>query len=165
MCLSSLDYVDILSPNAEEAASFFGLTEPDTKPEIEKVGEKFLPYLTKTKGDFTASICIRAGKQGCVIMNSTGYKKWFPAYHSDSSKVIDPTGGGNSFIGGFSAGLVLSNGDLETAAIYGNVAAGLAIEQIGTPKLEYRDGEEIWNGISGDQRIHNYRERLHDYKA
>ena len=76
----------------------------------------------------------------------------FPAYHDKSqSSVIDPTGGGNTFLGGFSLAYALTN-DLNIASICGNIAAGCAIEQIGMPTY---DGTK-WNGSSFDARLGYY---------
>lgn len=141
----------------------------------------------------------------------TFYSSWFPAYHnnrrSPDFKVEDPTGGGNTFLGGFAAGLVSPflaynftanlNGSLASfsslpsfssfssasshhsgeggrkksnsefklnfgkAAVFGNIAAGLAIEQVGVPKLsqDIKTGDELWNGETIDSRIRKYLKR------
>lgn len=76
-----------------------------------------------------------------------------PAYHfNNPAKVVDPTGGGNSFLGGFSLGYVLSHGNLKVASVSGNIAAGCAIEQLGVPK--FRDNK--WNGMSYAERLSHY---------
>lgn len=95
------------------------------------------------------------------------YEAWFPAYFSDPTsddyRVEDPTGGGNTFLGGFAAGYLNSNntnataGNLAKAAIYGNIAAGLAIEQVGVPQLN--KDEEKWNGDSIQARLETYMSR------
>ena len=82
-----------------------------------------------------------------------------PAYHRDAKGVVDPTGGGNAFCGGFCVGFVLGKGDFVEAAKYGNIAAAVVIEQFGLPRLETlrndmdMDGDtglgrELWNGVS-----------------
>ncbi|KAM5348513.1 hypothetical protein ACJ41O_008337 [Fusarium nematophilum] len=89
-----------------------------------------------------------------------GIERWIPAYHRDSSKVIDPTGGGNTFLGGL--GIALARGEtLEDAAIWGAVAASFAIEQVGVPTLARdADGREAWNGHNVEDRLREFRERL-----
>ncbi|KAF4446464.1 hypothetical protein F53441_9868 [Fusarium austroafricanum] len=89
-----------------------------------------------------------------------GIEKWVPAYHKDSSKVVDPTGGGNTFLGGL--GVALARGEsLEDAVAWGTVAASFAIEQVGVPTMG-RDGEgrEAWNGHNVEARLREFRQRL-----
>ncbi|KAK6085910.1 PfkB family carbohydrate kinase [Seiridium cupressi] len=89
-----------------------------------------------------------------------GVEKWIPAYHTDKEKVVDPTGGGNTFLGGLAVALARGKG-LEEAALWGSVAASFAIEQVGPPKLEKDEGGvETWNGISVDERLKEFQTRL-----
>lgn len=88
-----------------------------------------------------------------------GIERWIPAYHTDASKVIDPTGGGNTFLGGMSVALARGE-DLETAASWGTVAASYAIEQVGVPTLSQSDdGKELWNGQNVHERLEEYLKR------
>ncbi|KAH6688085.1 Ribokinase-like protein [Plectosphaerella plurivora] len=82
-----------------------------------------------------------------------GIEAWIPAYHRDPSKVVDPTGGGNSFLGGLAVALARGK-DIEEAALWGSISASFAIEQIGVPALG-RDGtgKETWNGASVYDRL------------
>ncbi|KAH8681267.1 Ribokinase-like protein [Xylariales sp. PMI_506] len=88
-----------------------------------------------------------------------GIERWLPAYHTDKEKVVDPTGGGNTFLGGL--GVALARGKiLEEAALWGSVAASFAIEQIGVPTLGKDDeGNETWNGTSVTGRLQELKER------
>ncbi|KAM0302642.1 hypothetical protein HYE67_009745 [Fusarium culmorum] len=89
-----------------------------------------------------------------------GIEKWIPAYHTEPSKVVDPTGGGNTFLGGL--GVALARGEsIEEAVAWGAVAASFAIEQVGVPTLG-RDAEgcETWNGQNVEARLQEFRERL-----
>jgi sugar/nucleoside kinase (ribokinase family) len=82
-----------------------------------------------------------------------GVEKWIPAFHTDAALVRDPTGGGNTFLGGLAVALARGRG-IEEAAVWGSVAASLAIEQIGMPELGVDDtGSETWNGIRVDDRV------------
>ncbi|CCH41006.1 putative D-beta-D-heptose 7-phosphate kinase [Wickerhamomyces ciferrii] len=160
-CLSVLKNLDVLTPNAEEAARFFGKPEPTTKEEHESIAQQFLPYLTHDSQFQTGSgIVLRAGAEGCYVLTNKGVSKWFPAYHNNANpnrSVIDPTGGGNTFIGGFTTGFVMSKGNWEIAAICGNISAGIAIEQIGMPKFDNIAGKgDFWNGKSINDRISDY---------
>lgn len=93
-----------------------------------------------------------------------GIEKWIPAYHEESSKVVDPTGGGNAFLGGMA--IALARGQtLEHAAAWGSVAASFAIEQVGMPLLDVGcSGEtaspESWNGVIVDERLKEFQARL-----
>lgn len=89
-----------------------------------------------------------------------GLERWVPAYHQDSSKVVDPTGGGNTFLGGLGAALARGE-SLEEAALWGAVAASFAIEQVGVPILGSDENcQETWNGQSVQERLRNLRERF-----
>jgi sugar/nucleoside kinase (ribokinase family) len=89
-----------------------------------------------------------------------GVEKWIPAYHTDKSKVVDPTGGGNTFLGGLAVALARGK-TLEEAAAWGSIAASFAIEQVGPPTLEKdEEGNETWNGVSVAERLAEYKDRL-----
>lgn len=79
---------------------------------------------------------------------------------SHNKKVVDPTGGGNTFLGGLAVALARGK-SLEEAAAWGTVAASLAIEQVGVPALG-RDihGRETWNGVCVDDRFEEFKTRL-----
>ncbi|OAA39887.1 MAK32-like protein [Beauveria brongniartii RCEF 3172] len=89
-----------------------------------------------------------------------GVQKWIPAFHQDATNVVDPTGGGNTFLGGLSVALARDE-DIETAAVWGTVAASFAIEQVGPPTLRKDDGgQETWNGENPLARLREFQERL-----
>ena len=71
--------------------------------------------------------------------------------------VVDVTGAGNAFLGGFAYGLKRHPynskvSQLETAALCGTVAASFAIEQVGVPKVEEYSTGETWNGDVVEER-------------
>ena len=71
-------------------------------------------------------------------------------------QVVDPTGGGNAFLGGFAVGLARGK-TLDEAAAWGNIAASFAIEQVGVPVLgRDADGNETWNGVRVEDRYAAY---------
>jgi sugar/nucleoside kinase (ribokinase family) len=88
-----------------------------------------------------------------------------PAYHQNSEKVVDPTGGGNGFLGGLAVGLVRSGGveALQEAAAWGSVSASFAIEQVGMPVLAQSAQGETWNGIFVEERLLEFKEKLGIY--
>lgn len=90
-----------------------------------------------------------------------GLDRWIPAYwtkeHAD--KVVDPTGGGNTFLGGLAVALARGK-SMEEAACWGSVAASFAIQQVGVPELgkDEEDGE-TWNGARVGDRLADLKER------
>jgi len=89
-----------------------------------------------------------------------GIERWFPAYYTDREKVVDPTGGGNTFLGGLAVALARGK-TIEEACGWGNVAASFAIEQVGVPVLgKDEEGEEVWNGVKVEERLKAYQERI-----
>lgn len=91
-----------------------------------------------------------------------GLDRWLPAFWTkeDAGRVVDPTGGGNTFLGGMA--LALARGKcMEEAACWGSVAASFAIEQVGVPALGKDDqGEETWNGVRVEDRLREFHERI-----
>lgn len=147
-CLEAMKVVDVISPNINEAAGFLGRTIDEELPlkefrsQVEMLAQEYQ----------NSTVVFRCGKHGCFVTTKK-VKKWLLAYHQTSDKVVDPTGGGNAFCGGFCAGWILSGGDVVTAAVYGNIAASFVIEQFGLPSLEYDQGVEIWNGCTIEDRL------------
>ena len=108
----------------------------------------------------TGIIIVRADVEGCFAMSHTQPFRRFPAYYDrqhengpgpepiSQGKVIDPTGTGNAFMGGFAIGLI-ETGDVIEAISYGTVSSSFALEQIGVPRRTVaEDGSELWNGDS-----------------
>lgn len=89
-----------------------------------------------------------------------GVERWLPAYHTDAAKVVDPTGGGNTFLGGLAVALARGK-SIEEACAWGSVAASFAIEQTGVPEIGTdEEGRETWNGERVEQRLRGYVERI-----
>ena len=87
-------------------------------------------------------------------------------------------GAGNSFLGGLSAGLLLTKGDVFEgkgfnvtrklltentvcfqATLHATVSASLVIEQLGLPKLKKTAGGEFWNEDSPVSRLFKLMDR------
>jgi sugar/nucleoside kinase (ribokinase family) len=150
-CIEAMQTVDMTSPNITEAAEFLGRTIDEEldfrsfKIQVEEMAEEYIRYI----GD--RAVVFRCGKHGCLVAKAT-LMKWLPAYHQSKEKVVDPTGGGNAFCGGFCIGWIQSGGDILHAAKCGNIAASLVIEQFGLPHLEYVGDKERWNGDTVEER-------------
>ena len=97
-----------------------------------------------------------------------GIEKWLPAYfgEGEGKRVVDPTGGGNGFLGGLAVALARGRGVVEASA-WGSVAASFMIEQVGVPVLSSSPSDEqgkgrieLWNGIHVEERLDEYMKRV-----
>jgi sugar/nucleoside kinase (ribokinase family) len=169
--LQAIKLVDILPPNHIELASFFGIALSNDglldRSIIEGLARKCLASGIGPSEQGT--VVFRAGHEGCCVY-SRNQKEfvWLPPFYENSPKVIDPTGAGNAFLGGFAMGLRETADDV-LAACYGSVASTFALEQIGLPILKpsqssTADGatmsSETWNGASVRARLQEYTSRL-----
>lgn len=168
-CLKALKYVDVVSPNHGELGGFFNKnTNGDDHVNfrlIEELCEKWLQSGIAQDGQ--GGIVVRCGKDGCLATRN-GMQKWLPAYHQSAEKVVDPTGGGNGFLGGLAIGLVRCSANasadlLEEAAIWGAISASFAIEQVGMPTLSHASGTETWNDVRVEDRLVEFKQRLARY--
>ncbi|VEU24186.1 DEKNAAC105436 [Brettanomyces naardenensis] len=150
--LPVLERIDILSPNSAECASFLGLAEPTDHSGCEQIARRFLPRMLKSPN---SAVVLRCGAMGSLLMSHETVE-WFPPYHTDDDKVVDPTGCGNTFVGAFGTGVVMSGGDLRHGCICGTLASGVAIEQHGVGHLREVEGVEEWNGVSIKERRRRY---------
>lgn len=157
---------NVFSPNHLEIHSFFGESHPSghfDRAEVERDAEAFLQHDQSDNPAVSVGgrgcIIVRAAEHGCLFMN---WEKWFwmPAYYpADSAKIVDPTGCGNAFLGGFLVGLQIE-GRLQAAVAYGAVAASFVIEQVGVPERMGTGEEEKWNGDSVWDRLDRFQGRL-----
>ncbi|CAG8531413.1 14045_t:CDS:2 [Dentiscutata heterogama] len=147
-CIEAMKMVDVVSPNHEEAAALL-------EEMLIYMADKFLKHQIGPHGN--GSVVIRASYKGCLVATKEK-KEIIPAYWTalkDGNRnphVVDVTGAGNAFCGGFMVGLLKSNFDVFEAALYGAVSASFTVEQLGTPRLSFDErGNEIWN--SGDSPL------------
>ncbi|CAK4031122.1 Hypothetical predicted protein [Lecanosticta acicola] len=157
----ALKYVDVFSPNHDELASFFGFTHNVSvaKTAVENHAQRFLENGIGSDGNGAA--VIRAGASGCFVL-APSTRQWLPAFHESAQKVVDPTGGGNGFLGGLAVGLARTDFDVLESARWAAVAAAFCIEQTGMPTLQPRTDSgtpETWNGVDVFERLDEYRRR------
>ncbi|KAL1348927.1 hypothetical protein HN51_024962 [Arachis hypogaea] len=76
-------------------------------------------------------VVVTCGRHGCEVFWKDGELK-VPPFAADQ---VDPTGAGDSFLGGFAAGIVMGLGVWD-AALLGNFFGSLAVAQVGPPKLD-----------------------------
>ncbi|XWS74023.1 hypothetical protein CRYUN_Cryun02cG0179900 [Craigia yunnanensis] len=79
------------------------------------------------------SVVVTHGKEGCEVYWKDGEMKIGPF----GANQIDPTGAGDSFLGGFVGGLVHGL-VVPDAALLGNFFGSLTVAQIGLPKFDLR---------------------------
>ena len=156
--LTALRSVDIMSPNHEELACLFSSPPSETidRTTIETHARTLLAHGIGATG--TGAVVVRASKAGCYVL-SPSISRWIPAYHTDGRRVVDPTGGGNGFLGGLAVGMVRTGGNVVEAARMGSVAASFCIEQVGVPVLSKMEEGERWNGVSVTERLEEFRRR------
>jgi len=156
-CREALKVVDYVSPNHEEIAGFYGVEYVDRA----LIEQRAVDWLTNSKEDSKLkAVVVRVGKDGCLVASRERMTtRWIPAYHRNSDKVIDPTGGGNAFLGGLAIGLARGT-TVEEAAILGSVAASFVIEQVGVPKLTADKNGERWNDERVEDRLERFMQRL-----
>ncbi|CAK7905782.1 protein Mak32p [[Candida] anglica] len=154
-----LPKIDVFTPNLIESQNFIEKTDVEMETDKIKsfVDSTFLPYLTKKN----SGIALRCGARGCYI-RTPDVDVLLPAFHDNQELVIDPTGGGNSFCGGFMIGLLLSNLDWVAAAICANLVSGCVVEHLGVPTLT---GDDTWNGKTMQTRLHEYLAKFPELKS
>ncbi|KAI1613130.1 Ribokinase-like protein [Exophiala viscosa] len=165
--------VDIVSPNADEFASFFA-ADSGRSPRQAMV-EKFLALRDTTPLD--VALVVREGAQGCT-MYQRAQSLHLHAFHQSAERVIDPTGGGNTFLGALAIAMtgtaspsentvtrVLSSSSrpvddrLLLAVLHATVAASYAIEQTGLPLLAGTSADDAWNGEPYQKRFMSFLEK------
>lgn len=174
----ALKHVDVISPNGEELLKLFRSDVDRTGDMRDVLMRCCNQLLSKGFEGKPGAVVVRLSEHGCWIIQRERYVH-MPSYHRRPEelnaterekwidRVVDTTGAGNAFLGGYCIGLLNKphpSGwtEFETAAIYGSVAAGFAIEQLGMPKLSYCEvtRKELWNGEDVRDRLVKYESRL-----
>ncbi|KAL9636330.1 MAG: hypothetical protein Q9204_002308 [Flavoplaca sp. TL-2023a] len=179
-CLDVLPLVDVFSPNLEELCGFLGtkfdLNQPTGWAALRQKSDELLQHILSPR---SPTAVIRLGEKGCYVAQPGQQHFRLPAYYApeapdagmhsrldekreSADRVVDPTGGGNAFLGGFAIGLEHSEpSSMREAAAYGSVAASFMIEQIGAPTLGLSpSGGETWNGVSVQSRLEEYNKKF-----
>ena len=116
--------VDVISINDEEARQ---LTQKhslvEAAKDLQAMGPKY--------------VVIKKGEHGALLFNGNNI---FCAPGLPLEEVFDPTGAGDSFIGGFAAYLVqrkkINFEEMKTAVIVGSALASFTVQEFGTSALE-----------------------------
>ena len=201
--IMAMQYVDVFSPNLGEFGALLNVSFDSMAGSINEEGIQRLATMCHSwlcasskssdsrRNSKELSMIVRMGAHGSLIADNVGFTIIGP-YHcsaesntvggehkqtvNSSHKVVDPTGAGNAFLGGFCAGLRLppvdeirdfgtTNSQNLMAALCGTVAASFTIEQFGLPVLSRRgsnEGQELWNDDSVMDRIQHMAGRARD---
>ena len=100
---------------------------------------------------------IKKGEHGSLLVNSDTL---FPAPAYPMEEIVDPTGAGDSFAGGFIGHIArqnnMSTNTLKQAVIYGNVMGAFAVEGFGVEKLLEISNEDVQNRYETYRNILNF---------
>jgi sugar/nucleoside kinase (ribokinase family) len=101
-------------------------------------------------------VALRQGAKGATVHRADTGETWhIPAF---ATQIVDPTGAGNAFCGGFLVGWVQS-GDIRLAGLYGAVAASFLVEQVGLPLAPASKGPEAQQRLAILQAVATREER------
>ena len=76
------------------------------------------------------TVIVTLGRRGCFVSLAEDSFEIIPGHVG--LKVVDTTGAGDAFVGGFAAGFVRFRGDMVAAARHGNAVAALSVTKFGT---------------------------------
>ena len=114
-----LSHIDLFSINLAEASQLCATAEP--KAIVDKLRS------TGVKG-----LALRLGSKGAIVADRQ--TTWeIPTYPVE---VVDVTGAGNAFSGGFLVGYCEVGADIAAAGVYAAVAASFALQQFGPPNVD-----------------------------
>ena len=124
---TGIPYADIVSPNLHEAQTMYGIQD-----EVE--------ILRRMLADGCQVVALRMGELGSLVARQGDGKAYaIPAV--DVTDLVDQTGAGNAYCGGFIVGWCRER-DLPTAGCYGAAAASFTLEHVGCAQISpERDAE------------------------
>ncbi|MFS7977600.1 putative carbohydrate/purine kinase, PfkB, carbohydrate kinase PfkB, ribokinase, inositol 3-kinase [Helianthus anomalus] len=98
-----------------------------------KASAEEVPYVDVDEVRKSCCVVVTGGEEGCTVYWKDGEVRML----AFSSVQVDPTGAGDSFLGGLVAGLVEGLA-VPDAAVLGNFFGSLTVEQIGLPDFDVR---------------------------
>lgn len=129
-----LKLVDVLIPNETEFVALINLLATRRPPgpqfseaALQTMFPDELHRLCRTLK--VPTVIVTLGVRGCFVSEAGGFTA-IPAH--TGLKIVDTTGAGDAFVGGFAAGLVASGGDCVAAARHGTAVAALSVTKFGT---------------------------------
>jgi sugar/nucleoside kinase (ribokinase family) len=127
--------VDVISINDEEARQITGAYSlVDAAKKIQAMGPKY--------------VIIKKGEHGALLFHE---RKVFCIPGLPLEEVFDPTGAGDSFIGGF-VGLLSQRGmisfeDMKSAVVMGSAMASFTVQKFGTKALEALTKDQLMSRL------------------
>ncbi len=143
---SVLRHVDVLTLNDEEARQLSGEHNlVKAARGVQKLGPK--------------NLVIKRGESGALLFDHDG--KIFAAPALPLEDVIDPTGAGDCFAGGFMGylarpGVEPTGGSLRTAMIYGSVMASFCVEGFSYDRLVGLDAASVQHRFEAFSSLTNF---------
>ena len=140
--VTGIPHADIVSPNLHEAQTMYGVED---EAEI----------LRRMLADGCKVVALRMGELGSLVAQTNSDRAWtIPAVGVDA--VVDQTGAGNAYNGGFVVGWC-KEGDLASAGCYGAAAASFTLEHVGCAQISpERDAEwrrRLQEALAGVRQI------------
>ncbi|MGI5888658.1 MAG: carbohydrate kinase family protein [Oscillospiraceae bacterium] len=115
--------IDIWAPSESELTDFFGIGR---KEDI----KDYIPYLRQVASMGVDTVVLKIGERGSMAYERDSGRTWHvPPCRSRG--IVDVTGCGDTFCGGFISGY-LRRRDVLEALMYGSVAASFCIEHYGS---------------------------------
>ncbi|SDR86532.1 ribokinase [Opitutus sp. GAS368] len=126
-----LRHVDILIPNESEFVALVRALPGIRRRGFDERALQAMPRealhgLCRQLG--VPTLIVTLGRRGCFISERSGHH-FIPAHRG--MRVVDTTGAGDAFCGGFAAGLVRHKGEVVAAARLGTAVAALSITKPG----------------------------------
>ncbi len=126
-----LRHVDILIPNETEFTALVRLLPNLNLPEFTEAALHAMAWddlHALCRGFGVPTLIVTLGSRGCFVSEKQGHH-FIPAH--TGMKVVDTTGAGDAFCGGFAAGFVQHDGNIAAAARLGTAVAALSITKPG----------------------------------
>lgn len=138
-----LQRVDGLIVNDSEAAELTGVRNAiSAGRKILDMGPKF--------------VVVKKGEHGAILIHPEG-SAVIPAFPIDDANVVDPTGAGDSFAGGFMGYLAREGrfdfASLQIAMAYGTVVASFSLEAFGLDRMRTLKFDEITKRLAQFQQM------------
>ncbi len=138
-----LQRVDGLIVNDSEAAELTGVRNAiSAGRKILQMGPKF--------------VVVKKGEHGAILIHPEG-SAVIPAFPIEDANVVDPTGAGDSFAGGFMGYLAREGrfdfASLQKAMAYGTVVASFSLEAFGLDRMRTLKFDEITKRLAQFQQM------------
>jgi len=138
----AISYSDFVFCNETEAA-VYAETQNFEGTEISEIAKFIATHVPKAEGKQTTRYAVVTCGSSATIYSDGENVYTVPVDRIDSSLIVDTNGAGDSFVGGFLAGLALGK-DLQTCILAGHSCAGFTIQRSGT-NFEHSNSTFNWN--------------------